>query len=188
MKTHSMFLVAAAIVCVLGMPSPSKALEWSDWLAESEVDLAAPVVSVEIDYFSASTTAAGTEVTLHMEPSPLPPSSSVLLNFPTSRQADFLIDGVHNWSDSRSFMYVLTQVGVGWGSQDPWWGLLTDSFSLAPGDHWVIAYLAPMPYMAGVDQPDWYGYSEPYTFTVVPEPATMSLLSLGGLALLRRRR
>lgn len=62
--------------------------------------------------------------------------------------------------------------------------------TIEPGDEILVShrsryeYFQPSP---GVSA-RWTYLTEDYTITVVPEPATMGLLALGGLAILRRRR
>jgi hypothetical protein len=67
---------------------------------------------------------------------------------------------------------------------------LTDPIQIAPGESVVAAYLVTdqMPTVGGINGPMPLAASNGVEYTITPEPASMSLLGLGGLALLRRRR
>ena len=70
------------------------------------------------------------------------------------------------------------------GPEDGWTSWLIHD----AGDDWDLDYVSPGSY--GADRVSGFtnGVSEYDNFSMVPEPATMSLLVIGGLALLRRRR
>ncbi|MHC4563633.1 MAG: PEP-CTERM sorting domain-containing protein [Planctomycetota bacterium] len=98
--------------------------------------------------------------------------------------SDYTIDsGVYDWREGSA-----DETGVHWANQRY---VFTPDWS-TPGLMFTFRLVHPMP--KGDDNIVWELYhnldSEAYFGTVdgpVPEPATMSLLALGGVALLRRR-
>jgi len=109
-----------------------------------------------------------------------PDLNPVTLNFATSLQASYLMDGVYDWSEGKFFTQFPTRVTIGpYGSYT--WDLThgpteMEAYPLEIGAHTVVGEVLG------------YGYSSTIQFQVIPEPATILLLTLGGLLLTSRRR
>ena len=74
-------------------------------------------------------------------------------------------------------------------TDDANFGMVIDfGFGTGPGDPVTKWASASQDTNLQVDAPITYGPGGPLTLTVIPEPATLVLLGLGGLAALRRRR
>ncbi len=121
----------------------------------------------------------GEEVIVYVtayNPNPEP----VTLGFLTSLQASYLMDGVFNWSEHRQFNPIPTGRII-----EPYdsytWNLSHDSYAMT-------IYPLDIGYHTVAGEVMGYGYSSPVQFEVVPEPATILLLTLGSLLLTRRRR
>ena len=106
-----------------------------------------------------------------------PNPNPVTLNFASSLQASYLMDGVYDWSEGKIFPQFPTSVTVyPYGSYT--WELThgpteMETYPLEIGAHTVVGEIVG------------YGYSSMVQFEVIPEPATILLLGLGGLALVR---
>jgi len=104
-----------------------------------------------------------------------PGDSPIVLTFGTSYQAGYLIDGLYDWSQGMFFSDSFTSVTIPvHGSHT--WDLDSRLWPLAAGTHSIVGSVI--------------GYADCPTasFEVTPEPASMLLLTVGGAALLRRRR
>lgn len=71
-----------------------------------------------------------------------------------------------------------------------WWTLTVHTNGVPIGTHWEVTILgtAEGSYLLNSDYGEDAGPNDILSITVVPEPMTLSLLTLGGLVLLRRRR
>lgn len=126
-----------------------------------------------------STYLLGEEVTVFVtayNPNPQP----TVLYFGSALQASYLMDGIFDWTQGKWFADVLTERPIG-PYDSCTWNLIhgSDEMSLYPlniGTHNVVGEVVG------------YGWSTPIEFEVIPEPATILLLGLGGLALVRKRR
>ena len=109
-----------------------------------------------------------------------PDPNPVTLNFATSLQASYLMDSVYDWSDGKFFIQFGRQLTI-----DPYgsytWDLIhghyeMELYPLDIGTHTVVGEVVG------------YGNSSTVQFRVIPEPAMILLLTLGGLLLINRRR
>jgi hypothetical protein len=109
-----------------------------------------------------------------------PEPNPVTLGFATSLQASYLMDDVYDWTEGKYFIQFGGQLTI-----DPYgsytWDLThgyyeMELYPLDVGTHTVRGEVVE------------YGYSSPVQFEVVPEPATILLLTLGSLLLTKRRR
>ncbi len=64
-------------------------------------------------------------------------------------------------------------------------GYLWNTSSVDPGEYVLSAWIDPEGY-GNID--DWYYITAPGTLNITPEPATLGVLAIGGLVLLKRRR
>jgi hypothetical protein len=106
-----------------------------------------------------------------------PTSTDITLGFTTSLQAPYLLDGVYQWDKNKIFTTTPTSVTIQ-PEQSYTWQLDHNAreqnyYSLAVGNHSVMGIVN--------DQ-----YSDPTTFQIIPEPATLFLIGLGSL-LVRRK-
>ena len=106
-----------------------------------------------------------------------PEPNPVTLSFGSSLQASYLMDDVYDWSNGKIFLQALSQRTI-----DPCgsytWNLIhghyeMESYPLDVGTHAIVGEVVG------------YGYSSKVQLEVIPEPATIILLGLGGLALVR---
>ena len=104
------------------------------------------------------------------------------------------MDNVYDWASDKVFLQVTTEVIIAAESSHTWdldhdWeytsGSGTYGYDLSVGTHSVVGAVKPT-FAAPPGNYDYY--SQSVEFEVVPEPATLGLMLLGGLALLRRRR
>lgn len=122
-----------------------------------------------------------------------PNDYEVTLQFGSALQASYIMDNVYDWSSYLVFLPVLTEVTIGPESSHTWdlehsWeytdGPDTYGYDLSIGTHSVVGALQPNSEF--LDSGYTY-YSQAFEFEVVPEPATLCLLAMGGVALFRRR-
>ncbi len=109
-----------------------------------------------------------------------PDPNPVTLNFATSLEASYLMDDVYDWSDDKYFKQFGRQLTI-----DPYGSYTWD---LAHGPTEMEAYPLEIGAHTVVGEVVGYGYSSKVQFEVIPEPATILLLTLGGLFLTSRRR
>jgi hypothetical protein len=109
-----------------------------------------------------------------------PDLNPVTLYFATSLEASYLMDGVYDWSEDKLFSQVPTSVTI-----DPY-GYYT--WQLTHGPTEMEAYPLEIGAHTVVGEVVGYGNSSTVQFQVIPEPAAMLLLTLGGLLLTSRRR
>jgi hypothetical protein len=71
-----------------------------------------------------------------------------------------------------------------------WWGLTVWPEGLPAGTHWEVSIrgMAEGSYSLNSDYYEDAGSNDILSITVIPEPMTLSLLALGVLTLLRKRR
>ena len=104
-----------------------------------------------------------------------PNDYDVLLSFGSSLQAQYVMDDSYTyptWAlDVLTELWIPASSSHTWSVHHPW-----SEYDLSLGSHSVLGNVINV------------GYSQPYLFEVIPEPATLLLLSLGGLAVVRRRR
>ena len=116
------------------------------------------------------------------------------LVFSSSLQASYIMDDIYDWSSDEGFYQAFTEVTIGpesshtWDLEHDWEYTVGDypdtyGYDLSVGTHTVVGALQEM-----LGSPGYTYYSQSVEFEVVPEAATLGLLLLGGLALLRRRR
>ncbi len=109
-----------------------------------------------------------------------PDPNPVTLNFATSLQASYLMDGVYDWREGKFFYQFPTSVTIeAYGSY---------TWQLTHGYHEMELYPLEIGAHTVVGEVVGYGYSSTVQFQVIPEPATILLLTLGGLLLTGRRR
>ncbi len=122
-----------------------------------------------------------------------PNDYEVTLQFGDTLQASYIMDNVYDWSSDKIFLQVLTEVTIGAVSSYNWdldhdWeytvGPSTYGYDLSIGTHSVVGALQEQ---IGEPPGNYTYYSQPLEFEVVPEPATLGLVLLGRLILLRRR-
>lgn len=109
-----------------------------------------------------------------------PDPNPVTLYFGSSLQASYLMDDVYDWSDGKVFGDRLSQRTI-----DPYGSYTWD---LIHGHHEMEAYPLEIGAHTVVGEVVGYGYSSTVQFQVIPEPAMILLLTLGGLFLTSRRR
>jgi hypothetical protein len=110
-----------------------------------------------------------------------PDPDPVTLNFFTTLQASYLMDDVYDWSEGRFFNPAFRQRTIeAYGFYT--WDLRHTS------SHDMIIYPIDVGTHTVVGEVLGYGYSSTVQFEVIPEPATILLLTIGGLFLTRRRR
>ena len=116
-----------------------------------------------------------------------PNDYEVGLSFPSGFQASYIMDDIYDWSSDKLFTQAFTYVTIGpesfhsWNLEHDWeytYRSRTYGYDLSIGTHSVVGYLAG----------GYTGNCQAVEFEVVPEPATLSLLALGGVVMLRRRR
>ena len=109
-----------------------------------------------------------------------PNSNPATLNFATSLEASYLMDGVYDWTEGKVFIQLGRQLII-----DPY-----DSYTwdLTHGNREMELYPLDVGIHTVRGEVVGYGYSPQVQFEVVPEPATILLLTLGSLLLNRRRR
>jgi hypothetical protein len=82
----------------------------------------------------------------------------VTLRFPTSHQADYLIDDVYQWSRGKLFLPIATSVTLPAGAQMTWHFVhRAGDYRLLPGEHSIVGMVVG------------YGRSEPVTIVVKEE-------------------
>jgi hypothetical protein len=108
-----------------------------------------------------------------------PDPNPLTLNFVTSLQASYLMDDVYDWTEGKFF----TQFG-GQLTIEPYGSYTWD---LTHGNHEMELYPLDVGTHTVRGEVVGYGYSSQVQFEVVPEPATILLLTLGSLLLTRRR-
>ena len=101
-----------------------------------------------------------------------PTSETVILGFPTTLQASYLLDGTFDWANRPCLQIPSGRIIDAYDSYT--WNLNHGSgemafYPLAVGIHSVVGEVIG------------YGFSEPIQFEVVPEPGTLLLLALGAV-------
>jgi len=109
-----------------------------------------------------------------------PDPNPVTLNFATSLEASYLMDDVYDWTEGKFFIQFGRQLTI-----DPYGSYTWD---LTHGHHEMELYLLDVGTHTVRGEVVGYGYSSTVQFQVIPEPATILLLTLGGLLLTSRRR
>ena len=109
-----------------------------------------------------------------------PDPNPVTLSFATSLEASYLMDDVYDWTEGKFFTQFGRQITI-----DPY-----DSYTwdLTHGYHEMELYPLDVGTHTVRGEVVGYGYSSTVQFQVIPEPATLLLLTLGGLLLTNRRR
>ena len=86
------------------------------------------------------------------------------LDFTSSLQASYNMDGLYDWKAGKAFLTVLTKVTILPADVHTWsFTHDADEYDLRPGLHSVFGEVVG------------YGYSDPFTFTVLPWPGNMNL-------------
>jgi hypothetical protein len=109
-----------------------------------------------------------------------PDPNPVTLNFATSLEASYLMDDVYDWSDGKFFTQFGRQLTIYPYDSYTW--------ELTHGHHEMELYPLNVGTHTVVGEVVGYGYSSTVQFQVIPEPAMILLLTLGGLLLTSRRR
>ena len=104
-----------------------------------------------------------------------PDPNPVNLNFATSLEASYLMDDVYDWTEGKFFTQFGRQLTI-----DPY-GSYTWDLKHGPGEMGI--YPLDVGVHTVVGEVVGYGYSSTVQFQVIPEPATILLLTLSGLFL-----
>ena len=92
----------------------------------------------------------------------------ITLNFPSSYQADYIIDGAYRWSVDKAFIQVLTQVTIEAGASHKWEFVHTAyDYPLPVGQHTITAEVVGQ------------GPSRPITISVAEHPVPQPVVARG---------
>jgi hypothetical protein len=108
-----------------------------------------------------------------------PDPNPVTLYFVSSLEASYLMDDVYDWTEGKFFSQFGGQLTI-----DPY-SSYTWELTHGPGE--MGLYPLDVGTHTVVGEVVGYGESAPVQFGVIPEPATILLLTLGSLLLTRRR-
>ncbi len=111
-----------------------------------------------------------------------PNDYTVTLEWPTSGQAAYIMDDTYDHRAYIGVLPVFTYRDIAAHESYTWtYDHLFDYYTPGVGEHFVTGVVI----YDGINDGD---QSDPFSFEVVPEPGTLSLLAIGGLAMLRRRK